>query len=224
MCTVSIAPTERGVRLVCNRDERLSRAAATPPREHRIGSRRAVYPVDPSSGGTWIGVNDAGLAAVLLNRNDTPSGSTPRGGASSRGLIVPHLLGCRNLDEAWAQATALDDRLFEPFRVLLLQRGRLAVVTSRGGRLTADVSELSGPTMFTSSSLGDRLVDRPRRALFNRLLGSTRRIAVAQDVFHDHRWLARRDISVRMCRGGAATVSRTTIEIGAFDLQYEALC
>ena len=62
---------------MCNRDERRDRRAATPPAVHRLQHRTAIYPVDPVGGGTWIGVNDAGLAAALLNRTIVAAAGNP---------------------------------------------------------------------------------------------------------------------------------------------------
>jgi hypothetical protein len=47
MCTVTIVPHHDGFRLVCNRDERRDRPAATPPTVHRLQHRTPIYPVVP---------------------------------------------------------------------------------------------------------------------------------------------------------------------------------
>jgi hypothetical protein len=51
MCTVTIIPTEHGMRRACNRDESPLRAAALPPRVVTVGKRQALMPIDPLSGG-----------------------------------------------------------------------------------------------------------------------------------------------------------------------------
>src|SRR5206468_9651830 len=58
-----------GIRVASNRDELRSRAPGLAPEVRGFGSRRAMMPIDPVSGGTWIAVNDAGLAMTLLNAN-----------------------------------------------------------------------------------------------------------------------------------------------------------
>ena len=66
MCTLTIFPLGNGNhRLAFNRDEARSRAAATPPRRGYYGDREALLPIDPAGRGTWIAVNDAGLAMAL---------------------------------------------------------------------------------------------------------------------------------------------------------------
>jgi hypothetical protein len=76
---------------------------------------------------------------------------------------------------------------------------------------------LTGPLLFTSSSLGDDLVLAPRRALFARMVEGqpSSRIFGAQAAFHRHQWRNRPAVSVVMTRPDAATVSRTAIDIDA---------
>src|SRR5262249_11399645 len=67
MCTVTVVPTPGAVRLACNRDEQRTRPPALPPQVRRFGRRWAAFPVDPVGGGTWVAVNDTGLAMTVLN-------------------------------------------------------------------------------------------------------------------------------------------------------------
>ena len=224
MCTVSIVGNGDGFRLVCNRDERLSRPRAQPPAARRIGRRWAVSPIDPPSRGAWIGVNDAGLTAAILNR--TISSGIQRTAPISRGVIVPTLLACSALDEALAEVEAFDHRQFEPFRVVLVQWPFVAVVTSDDPERAPAPTALSEPRMFTSSSLGDHVVHAPRQALFDDLVVASDDRLDGQFRFHRHRWMQRLEISVLMRREHAGTVSRTTIDVtgrGA-DVRYERVC
>jgi hypothetical protein len=67
--------------------------------------------------------------------------------------------------------------------------------------------------MRTSSGLGDRVVTRPRAALFHQFFGSARDPIATEDLFHLHQWRGREDISVRMRRDDARTVSYTVVEV-----------
>ena len=67
--------------------------------------------------------------------------------------------------------------------------------------------------MRTSSALGDDLVTGPRTALFERLLSTASDPIAADDLFHLHQWRGREELSVRMRRGDARTVSHTVVEI-----------
>ena len=217
MCTVSVVPTARGFRLACNRDERRTRPRALAPRIHRNAGRRAWWPCDPQSGGTWIGVNDNGLAMALLNRAAGPA-VAPRPSTLSRGVLIPQLLGASHLDEAitraWTQLQPRDGSdQFEAFTLLMIERRRTAIVEHRSGMTAIAQHPLDQPLMFTSSSLGDAVVDPPRRRLLTQLLQSRRDPLDAQARFHRHRWPNRPQVSVRMSRADAATVSHTVIDV-----------
>lgn len=95
MCTLTIDRRAGRLLLTMNRDERWTRAPERPPALHPAagGGRAWVGPADGERGGTWIGANDDGVVACLLNayapgdldligRPDVPS----------RGEIIPGLL------------------------------------------------------------------------------------------------------------------------------------
>jgi hypothetical protein len=226
VCTVTIVPVRNGFRLGCNRDERRDRVAALPAAVHGLAHRTAVFPVDPAGPGTWVGVNDAGIAAALLNRNPDSTAPLHKNRRCSRGLIIPYLLECDSLADAIGKAAAMDPNDFDRFRLALVQRGTVATLTSDEAGLAVEVTELARPMMLTSSSLGDALVDRPRRRLFDRIFdGEEPSWAQAQDRFHRHQWRSRPGVSVRMERAVAKTVSQTFVCVtdNAIELRYRAL-
>jgi hypothetical protein len=170
--------------------------------------------VDPHGGGTWIGVNDAGVTVALLNAHRTDRNGNG-GSTLSRGLIVRQLLHCVSLHEAIDAAENLDPRAFEPFRVLMVHNGRVVVATSDGtGPIRCTERPLDGPLLFTSSSLGDAVAGPPRRRLFERMVVRSRVGWLAgQAEFHRHQWPQCPEIGIRMERRDALTVSRTAIDI-----------
>ena len=226
MCTVTIVPVGDGFRLGCNRDERRDRAPALPPAVHGLSRRTAIFPVDRAGPGTWVGVNDASLAAALLNRSPDSTVPLDTRRRRSRGLIIPYLLECASLADALQRGAAVDPRDFDRFRLAMVQRGTVATLTSDGAELAVEVTDLARPMMLTSSSLGDALVEKPRRRLFERVFGGEEPSwVVAQSLFHRHQWRSRRDISVRMERADAKTVSHTFVSVtaSAIELRYRAL-
>jgi Transport and Golgi organisation 2 len=225
MCTVTIVPFGGGVRLVCNRDERRSRPEALPPATRSTRSGSAAYPVDPMSGGTWVGVADCGVAAVLLNRTRFADGGRPSGVTRSRGAIVPLVLGCSSFERAVDAAAEIDCRGFEPFTLVVVNRSRAVAFTSDRVACARETCILTAPRLFTSSSLGDAVVDLPRRLLFDDMVGRAADPLAAQRRFHRHQWPCARHVSVCMERGDAATVSRTTIDLVASGarIAYEPL-
>jgi hypothetical protein len=218
MCTLTAVPLPGDrLRLAFNRDERPTRPPALPPAVRAFGDRRAVLPIDPQSGGTWLGVNDAGLALAVLNV--TPESPPPAvGGLCSRGTIIPALLGRATPADALAEL----DRTFDyadlaPFRLAVVGRGVVAEVRWDGREPMVTTRLLGGgPLLFTSSGLGDHLVEGVRRELFDDLFaGPSDGWAAAQDEFHRHRWPGREHLSVNMARATARTVSFAVVELAA---------
>jgi hypothetical protein len=222
MCTVSIVPWRGGVRLAANRDELRSRPEALPPDVRVFGRRRAILPLDPAGGGTWIAASDATLALTVLNVTREPGGrvTAPR----SRGTIIPALLAAGSLAEAAEWALALEARDFAPFRLVIADRRECVEILSEGIRPELVLrSELTAPLLFASSGLGDALVEGPRSDLFARLLAGGDWPS-AQDTFHRHSWPDLPHLSVCMRRPDAHTVSHSVVALttGSASLHYHA--
>jgi hypothetical protein len=215
MCTLTVVPTpDRRVRLAFNRDERPTRPPALPPAIRAFGDRRAVLPTDPQSGGTWLGVNDAGLALAVLNLN--PPERWVRPSPRSRGHLIPALLGLDTPADALAELErAFDHRDLAPFRLILIGHGVAAEVRWDGGESMVTSRLVGGtPLLFTSSGLGDHLVEGGRRELFDDLFGGpSDDWKSAQDEFHRHRWPGREHLGVNMTRPTARTVSHSVIDL-----------
>jgi hypothetical protein len=178
-------------------------------------------PVDPVSEGTWIGANDAGLIAVLMNvylpgwqaslQAIATGAISPK---PSRGRIIPQVLQAGSLDEARRLAGALDHAQFEPFRLLLLDRQQIIeLVWSHHTIAMKPAEDVRRPLFFTSSGLGDDVVARPRQALFDEWFVDPRHWPDRQDAFHHHVWPGNERASVWMTRPEAMTVSCTLVEL-----------
>jgi len=215
MCTVTVVRAHQGVRLACNRDEQHGRAAALPPQVRQCGRRRAILPVDPVSGGTWIAATDAGLALALINVNPAERDASMTAAPRSRGTIIPELLSCDRLAAAISHGIALDAHLFAPFRLVLVNCQDVAELRSEGSRVClVQHVRLEGALLFTSSGLGDHRVEGPRQRLFTDFFGPSEDAVARQDAFHRHHWPERPHLSVCMRRADARTVSHTVITLG----------
>jgi Transport and Golgi organisation 2 len=215
VCTVTVVPWRGRVRLAANRDERRSRPAALPPEVRSFGERRAVLPVDPVGGGTWVAVNDAGLAMALLNVSAGWAVAETAAPTKSRGAIIPALLCWDTLSRATERALRLDAAEYAPFRLVLVDRTEFVEIRSDRKRLRpVSQGALAAPRLFTSSGLGDRLVQGPRAGLFTRFFGPSADWVAAQDAYHRHRWPDRGHLSVCMHRADACTVSHTVVTLG----------
>ncbi len=93
-----------------NRDEALTRGPELPPRRHVGEGVPWIAPVDSDRGGTWMGVNQYGVAACLLNayRPDEDLRPDPDSPYPSRGAIIPSILPLGN-------AEVIDDYLRNDF-------------------------------------------------------------------------------------------------------------
>jgi hypothetical protein len=225
MCTLTVIQTgaggDRCVRIECNRDESRLRPPARPPEQRTCGERQVLLPVDPVSEGTWFGVSDAGLAAVLMNvyivQAEAVVEIVPRQQpAVSRGTIIPHVLAADGLADALARFEQLDPHNFEPFRLILIDRSHWVEIVWAADQLAIGSQKpVDAPLFFTSSGLGDEIVANPRRKLFEEMLHRDADLPAAQDAFHRYVWPGREFASVWMTRAEARTQSITWCEIAA---------
>ena len=233
MCTVTVVPGGRGssgavaptLRVVFNRDELRTRPRSIPPALHACGDRRTIMPVDPWSGGTWIGANDAGLVVGLLNVNAEPTepAATPsEPPPESRGVIVPGLLAAGSLTGLLHASHSIDASRHAPFRIMATDGREFVLLASQGHDLREVLRErFLRPVMLTSSGLGDQLVESPRRALFDEVFARWGDWLDAQRRFHEHTWAGRGHISVLMSRADARTESRVVIDLYADRVSME---
>jgi hypothetical protein len=124
MCTLSLVPKADGFLLGMNRDEQRTRAEALPPALHRSGNLSALYPSEPA-GGTWIGINEAGLCVALINWYSRPQYQGDP--AFSRGAIIPRLLAFPSLDDMERSLFSLPLERLNPFRLFVIGRNSGAV-------------------------------------------------------------------------------------------------
>jgi hypothetical protein len=223
VCTLTVVPlASRTVRIAFNRDESRTRAAGLRPHVRQFGNRPAVLPTDPLFGGTWLAVNDTGLAFAVLNGNPPDRGRNAPKPPRSRGEVIPSLVAGDSPSAALEACERLSYRDFAPFRLVLIGGGLVAEVRW-DGREPMVMSRLLGgaPQMFTSSGLGDHLVEGPRRELFEEMFaGGPSTWEEAQHAFHRHRWPGREHLSVNMSRDTARTVSHAVIDLGATEVVF----
>ena len=111
MCVAIISYRELAdwpIFIASNRDEYYDRPSSPPALEKR-SEVTWLAPRDGRAGGTWIGVNQHALFAVITNRSDLSLGAPP--GARSRGLLVQEVLQAGSLAEA---LTVCQRAIFEP--------------------------------------------------------------------------------------------------------------
>jgi uncharacterized protein with NRDE domain len=100
--------------VAANRDEFLARPASG-PRVHEWRGRRVIAPLDERAGGTWLGLNDAGLFVALTNRPV----ALPDASRRSRGLLVADALGRSSATRAAEAALQLAPSAYNPFNLFV---------------------------------------------------------------------------------------------------------
>ena len=121
MCTVIVSTTPGQpwpLLIAANRDERLDRPWQAPGR-HWPELPQIVGGKDGIGGGSWLAVNDKGVAAAVLNRVGSLG---PAPGKRSRGDLPLVGLGQDTAEAAVAALTALDADTFRSFNMVVADR------------------------------------------------------------------------------------------------------
>jgi uncharacterized protein with NRDE domain len=152
MCTIIVA-WKRWSRvplvIAANRDERLGRPAE-PPSLWPGDGLAFVAPRDVEAGGTWVGLNAAGVFCGITNRFDPAT--LGRKAPASRGRVVTAALGATSAREAVAAAerSAVGTH---PFHLIVADRTSARLVLHDGRTLSTQVLD-PGVHVVTQSSHG----------------------------------------------------------------------
>ena len=98
-----------------NRDEMIDRPSK-PPGRHWPDRAEVVAGIDLLAGGSWLGLNDWGVAAAVLNRQGSLG---PAAGLRSRGEVVLEALDHADAVAAAAALTDLDPAAYRSFNLIV---------------------------------------------------------------------------------------------------------
>jgi uncharacterized protein with NRDE domain len=98
-----------------NRDEMIGRPASTPAR-HWADRPEVVAGLDREAGGSWLGLNDWGVAAAVLNRHGSLG---PAPGQRSRGELVLEALDHPDAVAAAEALSHLDPAAYRTFNLIV---------------------------------------------------------------------------------------------------------
>ncbi|MGE3784208.1 MAG: NRDE family protein [Alphaproteobacteria bacterium] len=98
-----------------NRDEMIDRPAK-PPGRHWPDRPEVVAGIDLLAGGSWLGINDWGVAAAVLNRHGSLG---PAAGLRSRGELVLEALDHADAVDAAAALSELDPAAYRSFNLIV---------------------------------------------------------------------------------------------------------
>lgn len=118
MCTLALLrrpDADWPLILAANRDELRSRPSR-PPGRHWPDRPHVRAGIDLEAGGTWLGVNDDGVVAAVLNRRGTLG---PQPGKRSRGELVLEALDHAEAYHAADALRAIDPAAYRPFNLII---------------------------------------------------------------------------------------------------------
>lgn len=164
MCTLVILrrPEHRWPLLIAaNRDEMANRPWK-PPGRHWPDRPDVVAGLDELAGGSWLGLNDAGVVAGILNRVGSLG---PAPGLRSRGELVLEALDHADALAAASALSHLDPRAWRPFNMLVADDRDAFWIMSLGGEGPRDIAVAPVPdglSMLTARDLDDLASPRIR--------------------------------------------------------------
>src|SRR6185295_10992010 len=157
MCTVVILRRpghEWPIIIAANRDEMANRPWL-PPARHWPDRADVTAGIDQLAGGTWLGINDLGVVAGILNRRNS-LGHDPK--LRSRGELVLEALDHADATDAAAALRDLDGRSYRSFNMVVADNRDAYWIKSLGsenkGKVTAEPLP-EGLSMLTSFDLND---------------------------------------------------------------------
>ncbi len=170
MCTIILLRRpghDWPVLVAANRDERASRPWR-PPARHWEDRPDVVAGFDEHAGGSWLGMNDDGVVAAVLNRRGTLG---PAEGKRSRGELVLEALDHADAADSATALAHLDPAAYRPFNLVIADNRDAFWVANRGpddpDRPGIAVESLpAGLSMLAADDLNDPAT--PRTAMLAR--------------------------------------------------------
>ncbi len=160
MCTLALyfrALDDFPLLVAANRDEHYDRPAAAPMVLNR--QPKVLAGTDLRAGGTWLGVNEHGLSAAILNRrSDESADASPR----SRGLLCLDLLACKSASAA-REFLEIQRESYQPFTVVFADSKDAWFAFNTPRRIE---SEKLGPGLhvFSNAATHDEASEKRQRA------------------------------------------------------------
>jgi uncharacterized protein with NRDE domain len=155
MCTLVMLrrPGHRWpVLIAANRDEMLDRTWDRPG-EHWPDRPGVVAGRDRLAGGSWLGINKAGVVAAILNRTDSLG---PAADKRSRGELVLEALDHNDAADAADALSAIAPEAYRTFNLVIADNRDAYWLSSRDGHSPIAVTEIpAGLSMITSTDLND---------------------------------------------------------------------
>ena len=154
MCTLVILRRPRHdwpVVIAANRDEMIGRSWR-PPGRHWAERPHVTAGQDELAGGSWLGVNDDGVCAGILNRTGALG---PAAGKRSRGELVLEALDHADAAAAAMALADIDGAAYRPFNLVVADSEEAFWLRHDGGKAPVFHALPEGLSMFTARERND---------------------------------------------------------------------
>lgn len=183
MCTVSFVNVNDTIIITSNRDEKIIRPAAIPPKEYTINGKKLIFPKDRKAGGSWFVVDANGTVLVLLNGADEKH-KVELSYRKSRGLIVLDIVSRASPKDFWDE---IDLEKIEPFTLVLFQNKELFQLRWNGIQKEKIPLDIHKNYIWSSSTLYPAAVREKRKNWFYTFLDANPEISETE-MLHFHRY------------------------------------
>jgi len=160
MCSIVIlrqSDSEWPILIGANRDEMVERQSLSPGR-HWNQQKHIIAGKDVEAGGTWLGVNDYGLVAAVLNRMDTLG---PLKNKRSRGELVLEALDHADASEALNAIVDIEKDSYRGFNMLIADNTNAYWIKSDEGNPIIEYFDIpEGLSMITAHDRNDMSSER----------------------------------------------------------------
>jgi len=222
MCTLTWQYDQHGLRIYFNRDEKRTRLPARPPVIRKIQGVRVLAPVDGNAGGTWLAVNEYGLAVAILNYYEAEAMVPPGSGDfQSRGQLVLDLAASRDGHGLIDKLHHLNHHAYRPYILAVFTMDQSGVMARWNGLQFSEIDLKRQSLPVTTSSFRTEDVLEARKKLFQDMLAGNR--VVTDDLllnYHRSRSEKGGAYAVTMSRPDACTVSFNKVTIGNASVSF----
>ena len=137
--------------LAANRDEMLNRSSL-PPDRHWTDRSEVIAGRDELAGGTWLGINDYGVSAAILNRTGSLGPTTNK---RTRGELVLEALDHSDAKSAAEALENIQSSTYRSFNMVISDNTLSYWLRSTGTDIVTKSKIPDGLSMITSGELND---------------------------------------------------------------------
>jgi uncharacterized protein with NRDE domain len=211
MCTLTYLPlANNSFLLTSNRDEKLHRSLALPPKVYEHNGRLLLYPKDPQGNGSWLAVSPNRSVACLLNGGFALHTPTPPY-KMSRGLVLLSVFDYPNIPDFVTQSN-FDN--IEPFTLIVFADHILHEIRWTGTGVQQQIKDKYQAHIWSSVTLYTPEIIKQRELFYLEYLNTLTRENAADKMmeFHQFKGDDRFPHGIRLERdNGTKTVSISQI-------------